>query len=351
MNTSDGGVYDKGPDTGVTRNGLFLDEARFSRWMEPHPILLPGLSVVVPVYNSQNSIPLLIKRLEPVLAGLSKMFEVVLVNDCSQDLSWDIILSITKSHEWVRGINLMRNYGQHNALLCGIRAARHEVVVTLDDDLQNPPEEIPKLVSRLAQGFDVVYGTPQSQQHGFLRDFASTLTKMALQSAMGAETARKVSAFRVIRTKIRSAFSHHQGPFVSIDVLLTWGTARFSTVKVRHEERRIGNSGYSVGKLIRHAMNMMTGYSTFPLQLASIIGFVFTLFGMAVLGFVLLRFMLQGSPVAGFPFLASLISIFAGAQLFSLGVIGEYLARIHFRTMDRPPYVIRDMAEHGDIRI
>jgi glycosyltransferase involved in cell wall biosynthesis len=313
--------------------------------------LVPGFTVVVPVYNSQDSLLLLINRLEPVLASICDRFEVILVNDCSLDSSWDMILSIIQCRPWVRGINLMRNFGQHNALLCGLRAARYEIACTLDDDLQNPPEEIPKLISRLREGYDVIYGTPERQQHGFLRDVASALTKIALQNAMAAETARKVSAFRVLRTKLRDAFSNHQGPFVSIDVLLTWGTTRFSSVTVRHDERRVGKSGYTVGKLLRHALNMMTGYSTFPLQLASISGFFFTFFGFAVLLYILIRFMLQGSPVAGFPFLASVISIFSGVQLFSLGVIGEYLGRIHYRTMDRPPYVIRESAVHRETQV
>ena len=126
---------------------------------------------------------------------------------------------------------MSRNYGQHNALLCGIRAARHEVIVTLDDDLQNPPEEIGKLHRRLlVDDVDVVYGTPTHEQHGFLRDQGSQITKLALQSAMGAETARNVSAFRAFRTRLRDAFAAYGGPYVSIDVLLTWGTTRFSHV-------------------------------------------------------------------------------------------------------------------------
>src|SRR5215510_15440035 len=131
----------------------------------------------------------------------------------------------------------MRNFGQHNALLCGIRAAKYEITATLDDDLQNPPEEIPKLLMQLSEGFDVVYGRPEHEQHGILRDAASALTKIALQSAMGAQTARGVSAYRVFRTRLREAFVNYRGPYVSIDVLLTWGTTRFSAIKVRHDSR------------------------------------------------------------------------------------------------------------------
>jgi len=235
----------------------------------------------------------------------------------------------------------MRNYGQHNALLAGIRAARYELIVTIDDDLQHPPEEIPKLLTRLAEGYDVIYGMPSAEQHGFWRDLASQVTKLALQSAMGAETARKVSAFRVFRTELRQAFSVYQSPFVSIDVLLTWATTRFSAVTVRHEPRRIGASNYTFRKLLTHALNMTTGFSTWPLQFASMIGFAFTIVGGVLFMYVVARYIIQGGIVPGFPFLASMIAIFSGAQLFALGIIGEYLARMHFRAMEKPTYTIR----------
>jgi undecaprenyl-phosphate 4-deoxy-4-formamido-L-arabinose transferase len=235
----------------------------------------------------------------------------------------------------------MRNCGQHNALLCGIRAAKYDVIVTMDDDLQDLPEEIPKILDKLKEGYDVVYGTPQKGQHGFWRNLASRVTRLALQSAMGAEAARDASAFRAFRKEVRNAFANYQGPFVSIDVLLTWGTTRFGAIKVQHNLRREGSSNYTFFKLATHAFNMMTGFSTLPLQLASLVGFVFTLFGFGVLAYVIGRYLIQGSPVQGFPFLASVIAIFSGAQLFALGIIGEYLARMHFRMMDRPPYVVR----------
>ncbi len=302
----------------------------------------PTISVVVPVYNSEASLPGLVERLEPVLRANSARFELILVNDGSRDGSWKVVEELVARHGWIRGIDMLRNYGQHNALLCGIRAARHELVVTMDDDLQHPPEELPKLLARLGPDCDVVYGPPEKEQHGFLRDLASQMTKLALQKSMGAETARAVSALRVFRTGLREAFSDFKSQQVSIDVLLTWGTTRFAAVRVRHDERRFGQSNYTYKKLVAHALNMITGFSTLPLQLASWIGFLFTLFGLCVLAFVLASYFRHGSPVAGFPFLASIIAIFSGAQLFALGIIGEYLARMHFRMMDRPSYAVRD---------
>jgi glycosyltransferase involved in cell wall biosynthesis len=299
------------------------------------------LSVVVPVYSSELILPELVQRLEDVLRRTCSRYELILVNDGSPDGSWNVISRLARQYDWIHPINLMRNCGQHNALLCGIRAAKNDVIVTMDDDLQHPPEEIPKLLALLDQGYDVVHGTPEHEEHGFLRDLTSLVTKIALQTVMGAEIARQVSAFRAFRTEVANAFAHYEGSFVSIDVLLTWGTSRFGATPVRHDRRRQGSSGYTFRKLITHAMNMMTGFTTLPLQLASLIGFGFTLFGFGVLGWVLLRYFTYGDPVPGFPFLASIVALFSGAQLFALGIIGEYVARIHFRAMQKPPYVVR----------
>jgi glycosyltransferase involved in cell wall biosynthesis len=304
------------------------------------------ISAVVPIYRSAPILPELHRRLANTLGTIAGRYEMILVEDCGGDDSWSVIEGLARRDPHVRGIRMSRNFGQHNALLCGIRAAHYGVIVTLDDDLQNPPEEIDKLIGRLGEGVDVVYGTPDHQQQGFLRDQGSRITKLALQSAMGAETARNVSAFRAFRTRIRDAFATYRGPYVSIDVLLTWGTTRFSHVPVRHEPRKMGDSNYTLRKLVAHAFNMMTGFSTLPLQVASVIGFLFTLFGIVVLAYVLFNVLTNGSAVPGFAFLASIIAIFSGAQLFALGIIGEYLARMHFRTMDRPTYLVRQ--ETGD---
>lgn len=298
-------------------------------------------SVIVPVYRSKASLRELYQRLTKVMLGISKRYEIIFIEDCGEDGSWEVISELAASDGMVRRIQLSRNFGQHNALLCGIRAAEGAMIITMDDDLQHPPEEIPKLLDKLSEGFDVVYGAPQREQHGLLRNIASQITKITLQGAMGVRTARNVSAFRVFRSHLRTAFSEYQGPFVSIDVLLTWGTKRFAAIPVKHDSRKAGVSNYTLLALVTHGFNMLTGFSVLPLQIASMIGVVFTLFGFVVFVYVLIRYFLQGEKVPGFPFLASIISIFSGAQLFALGVIGEYLARMHFRVMEKPSYVIR----------
>ena len=300
------------------------------------------ISVIIPVYNSEVSLANLIDRLIPVLKAHSIQFEIILVNDGSKDKSWEVASDLCSRYAFISAINLMRNYGQHNALLCGIRKATHEIIVTIDDDMQHPPEEIPKLILPLQNGYDVVYGCPREETHGLWRDIASKFTKWALQASMGSHVAKKVSAFRAFRTELRNAFANYQSPFVSIDVLLTWGTTRFTAVTVRHDKRETGKSNYTFIKLITHASNMLTGFSTLPLQIASYMGFIFMAFGLLVLCFVFINFLIHSHAVPGFTFIAASLAIFSGVQLFVLGIIGEYLARIHFRTFNKPPYVVRE---------
>ena len=305
---------------------------------------MTSLSVIIPVYNGALSLPELMRQLDAVLPTLAAEFEVICVEDDGKDNSWQVIQELAAQYAWLRGFKHMRNFGQHNALLCGIREARYEIVVTMDDDLQHPPEEIQRLLAKLDEGYDVVYGRPQHEQHGFLRDVASQVTKIALQSAMGVDVARHVSAFRAFRTVLRNAFNTYESPFVSIDVLLTWGSTRFAAIPVRHEPRRLGVSNYTLRKLVIHALNMMTGFSTVPLQIASLFGFAMTLFGVLVLIYVFGRLLFESS-IPGFPFLASVITIFAGAQLFALGIIGEYLARMYVRVMGKPASLVRETTE------
>ncbi len=300
-----------------------------------------SISVVVPVFNAQDTLPTLIERLLPILHTHADVFEIILVNDGSRDASWATISRLAQTHDAIHGVDLMRNYGQHNALLAGVRAARHDIIVTLDDDLQHPPEEIPKLLAKLSDGAELVYGSTPTQPHGLWRGLASQLTKLALSRTMGADVSAHVSAFRAFRAEAREAFKDYAAPFVSLDVLLSWGCQRISAVPVQHAPRCVGTSQYTFGKLLMHALNMLTGYNVWPLRAASVLGLSCTLLGMVLLAYVLGRYVIEGGSVPGFAFLASVIIVFSGAQLIALGMIGEYLARMHFRSMGQPTYVIR----------
>jgi undecaprenyl-phosphate 4-deoxy-4-formamido-L-arabinose transferase len=296
-------------------------------------------SVVIPVYNGEATLVPLTERLGSTLPKLADSYEVILVNDGSQDASWDTIFQLSLRYPWVHGINLTRNYGQHNATLCGIRAARHEVIVTMDDDLQHLPEEIHCLLEKLEEGYDLVYGVPRKRPHSWWRNLASILTKLVISATIGIKTVREVSPFRAFRAQLRRAFDGYNNPDVMIDVLLSWDTTRLASVQVDERPRTMGKSNYTLGKLIRMSLLYLTNFSTKPLRLASIVGFFFTFLGFVGFVYIVVIYFTVGS-VPGFPFLASVVMIFSGVQLFALGIIGEYLARVFERTAGKQPYTI-----------
>jgi glycosyltransferase involved in cell wall biosynthesis len=301
----------------------------------------PRVSVIVPVYRSERTLEDLVEKLGPVLMQIAAEYELLLVNDGSPDNSWAVIEELAAKHAWVRGICMMRNYGQHNALLCGMRSARYEICVTMDDDLQHPPEEIPKLLAKLTEGYDVAYGVPQQRMHSPLRNLLSWFTKWALSLATGVKAAREINAFRAFRTELRAASSTFHSPQLLFDVLLTWGSSKLVGVKVNYAERAEGKSNYNLIKLLNQAILVIVGFSTAPLRLATFMGLGATVFGILALFWVLGRYLMEGSSTPGFPFVASLVSIFSGLQLFVMGIIGEYLARIFQRTQDKPTYTVK----------
>jgi undecaprenyl-phosphate 4-deoxy-4-formamido-L-arabinose transferase len=302
-------------------------------------------SVVIPVYNGADTLMLLVNKLKEVLSALFREYEILLVNDGSPDKSWQVIQTLfNQDPEHITGINLMRNAGQHNALLCGVRAATKEVVVTMDDDLQHPPEEISALLSALTDEVDVVYGIPKQMPHSAWRNFFSWITKRSLAKVMRIKTIRDISSFRLFRTSLRKAFENYQSPGVILDVLLSWGTDRFRAVQVTEEQRQLGKSNYTFAALVSQALLILTGFSTIPLRFATWLGFFFVLFGFFIFLYVFIATLTAGS-IPGFPFLASIVVIFSGVQLFSLGLIGEYIGRIFDRSTEHPPYVVGEMIQ------
>ncbi len=302
----------------------------------------PSVSVIVPVYEGAKTLEELCSRIADVLLHKHDDFEIILVNDGSRDRSWEVVSGLADRYPYIIGINLMRNYGQHNALLAGIRKAGKEVIITLDDDLQNPPEEIPRLLQKLAEGYDVVYGKPSVRQHSLWRNVFSWVLKTVLKMIMGAEIGGQSSPYRAFRSVLRRGFDNFGDARLSIDVLLSWVAARTTFIYVEHHPRRDGKSSYSLGKLSLLAFDLLTGYSVLPLRIASGIGLTTALMGLLVFLFVVVRRLVEPLYVPGFAFLASEVALFAGLQLFAIGVIGEYVARLHFRTMGKPSYVIRD---------
>ena len=192
-----------------------------------------NLSIVVPVYRGEMLVEPLVAELSKCLPSFTPNYEIILVNDGSPDNSWQVIERLAREYQHIKGVRLMRNYGQHTATLCGVRAAQYEVVVTMDQDLQHRPEDIPLLLAKLNDGYDVVYGAPIKLQQGVISNLLTDTIKRVLSSAMNVPSVKNISAFRAFRTKLRDAFSNFQSPTLTLDVLLSWGTTRFTSVPVR----------------------------------------------------------------------------------------------------------------------
>ncbi|EWT00466.1 glycosyl transferase [Intrasporangium oryzae NRRL B-24470] len=308
-----------------------------------------NLSVIIPCYRSRQTLPELVERLQVELPKIAEAYEVILVVDGSPDDTYAVARSLElRFPATVRALLLRRNYGQHNALLAGLARAKYEFTVTMDDDLQHRPEELATLIAPLSDPLvDLVYGVAVEEEHGVFRSLASRMVKAAL-SAADVPSARDVSAFRAFRTDLRDGFAHVADPFASIDVLLSWTTNSIRRVEITMDHRTVGTSSYTFSSLARHAMNMVTGYGTVPLKLVTWLGFGCSLLGFALLVFVLVRFIAGDIAVAGFTTLASMLAILSGAMMLSIGILGEYIGRLHFRSMQRPTFLVRvDGGEGG----
>lgn len=311
------------------------------------PIANPcDLSVVIPVYRSEDTLELLAEKLLPVLDRTGRTYEVIFVEDGSPDQSWDKIESLHRRYpERVIGVQLMRNSGQHNALMCGFRHSAGEFILTMDDDLQNPPEEIPKLLDAMTQSeFDIVYGNYVQKKHEPYRNIGSLMVNSFYRSTFQSHVT--VTSFRMIRRPLLEAILDYHGPYVFIDGLMAWNTRRIGSVIVEHHPRQAGRSTYSIGKLLALATNLFTGFSLLPLQLASTAGIATVLFGVVT---VLVGLCLQPSLNAiGTPWLLLGIAVLIGVQLLSLGIASEYLGRLHMNVNGKPQYRIRKVLSRSD---
>jgi len=306
------------------------------------------LSVVVPVYRSAATLALLLQRLSAVLTPLCPRFEVILVDDGSGDDTWAEIERLrTQYGVHLVAVQLMRNYGQHNALMCGLALARGEYVLTMDDDLQNPPEEIPKLLAHIRQhGLDLVYGCPPKREHAGWRNLGSKLVMHFYRSVFRHPVTP--SPFRVMRHQLAHSVQFYDLNFTFLDGLLAWCTNRIGGVEVEHHARAQGRSGYSIGKLLVLSLNLYTNFSLIPLQLVSGLGFVTALSGFAVGLYYLVQYFAANIAVPGFASTIIAILILGGAQLLALGVIGEYVGRPHLNVNRKPQYVVRHLYRELD---
>ena len=307
-----------------------------------------GVSIVVPVYRSEGTLRPLFERLTKTLHGTPGGFEVVFVDDASPDGSWRVLEELQRTHpERIVAVRLARNFGQHNALMCGFREARGAVVVTMDDDLQNPPEEVPKLLSALADPEqDVVYGRFHTKKHRPWRNGGSWLINVFYRRVFGSDVT--VSSFRAIRKATVENILTYDLNFTFIDGLIAWNTQRIAEVDVLHHARPGGRSGYTLARLATLAFNLFTNFSLLPLQFVSAMGLALAGAGFLVGGWYLVAFVRHKIGVPGYASTITAILVLGGAQLVALGIIGEYLGRLHLNVNRKPQYAVRKRLSSPD---
>jgi undecaprenyl-phosphate 4-deoxy-4-formamido-L-arabinose transferase len=296
------------------------------------------VSVVVPVFRGSRSIEALRERLQTALANAGMRYELIFVEDCGGDDSWQVLESMCAQHNEVRAIKLSRNFGQHAATLCGIARTRGRWVATIDDDLEQPPEALPDLVRKAEQGFTVVYGINEVRSHAAWRNFTSGVGRALFKFAIP-NLNREYSSMRVIDGSIARQLERFQSPFTFVDGYLSWLTHNYATVVVPHHERPHGRSNYNLRRLVAHMVNIFLTFSDLPLRAATWLGVV-TAFGGGLWGLTILIGRTTGAiTTSGYASMMAGITFLGGMQLLILGVFGQYLGRINFKTASMPVFL------------
>ena len=307
------------------------------------------VSVVVPVFNSESTLEPLVARLEASLAQRYDL-EVVLVNDGSADASGDVCRSLAGRPPWVRFVDLSRNFGEHNAVMAGLRYASGDCAVIIDDDFQNPPEEVAALVEKLGEGYDVVFSSYQTKHHSLFRNFGSWLNNAAASVLLDKDRDLYLSSFKAINRFLIDEIGRYEGPYPYIDGLILRVTRSIATQPVEHRRREQGRSNYTVTRLLRLWLNMFTSFSILPLRIASLAGLVFAVTGLVLAVIFTLERLADPSLPAGWASLAVIVLVVSGVQLFALGMIGEYLGRLFLKDSGSPMYVTRETANCDEER-
>lgn len=299
------------------------------------------LSIIIPVYNGSGTIGALIGAIKDELVG-SHDVEALLVNDGSlADNSAEVCLALAQENPWVKYIDLSRNFGEHNAVMAGLGYCSGDAAVIIDDDFQNPPSEIVKLVDKLQEGFDVVFSSYERKAHHPLRNLGSGFNNLVASLMIGKPYSLYLSSFKAINRFTIDELVKYRGPFPYIDGLILRTTRRYATVNVRHDPRRHGRSGYTLVKLVSLWMNMFTNFSILPLRFASVVGFVFSIIGLLGAAFCLVDKIMRPEQPAGWASIIVSLLVISGIQLFTIGMVGEYLGRLFMAASGHPQYVVR----------
>ena len=301
----------------------------------------PAVSIVIPVFNESASIPRLHTRLHQVLQQLGRSFEVVYVDDGSTDRSLQELLVIQGGDPAVKVVTLARNAGQHAAVLAGFAHARGAVVVTLDADLQNPPEEIPRLLAEIDAGHDAVGTRREGRNDPFLRRAISAVVSRLASLAVGVPMTDCGSMLRAYQRPVVDEILRLAERALFIPALGAWLARRPTEISIRHEARLAGRSRYSPLRFMQLGFDLMTGFSLVPIQLVSLAGLGVSLLGIAFGAFLLIRRLILGPESEGLFTLFAILFVFVGILIFAVGLVGEYVGRIYAEVRRRPPYIVR----------
>jgi len=309
----------------------------------------PYLSVVIPVYNEEANLPELLDRLTATLAPLGRPYEIVLVNDGSRDRSLPLLREAAARDPHLVVVDFNRNYGQHAAVFAGFEVSRGEVVVTIDADLQNPPEEIPKLVAKMEEGYDVVGSIRVQRQDSALRKIASRIVNRMTALATGVQLSDYGCMLRAYRRPVVKVLSESHEISTFIPVLADLFAGRVTEIPVAHSERKHGESKYSLLKLVRLQFDLMTSFSVLPLRVTMGIGVVMAVVSILIALVLVAGRLIYGQEwaVSGVFTLFALVFFFLGIQLFAIGLLGEYVGRIYQEVRRRPRFVIRQVIRGG----
>ncbi|SHL54323.1 glycosyltransferase family 2 protein [Hymenobacter psychrotolerans] len=303
--------------------------------------MTPDYSVVVPVYQGQATLAVLAQRLRQFFEAAGYSFELVFVHDHGPDDSWRVIQELRQQlgPEVVRAVRLARNFGQHNALLCGFRQARGRFIITLDEDLQHDPADIALLIRRQQEAdFDVVYGCYEARQHSGARNLASRLMRQLLRYGIP-DLHPDYSPFRLLKASVARHCLEMRNSYTFLDGYLTWITAQVASVPVSHGPRATGQSAYTPRKLLRHSLNIFITFSDAPVRLLSYASVVVFLLTTLYSGYILVRKLVYNDLLPGFASLIIAIGFGVGLLLLGMGILGEYIHRINLKTTRRPNFV------------
>jgi polyisoprenyl-phosphate glycosyltransferase len=305
------------------------------------------VSIVVPTYRSALFIGQLVDRLTAVFAGRTEQLEIILVNDASPDDTWDRLVALHKAHpETVRVVRLLKNSGQHNAILCGLGYVRGDVVVTIDDDMQHPPEELPKLLDKLREGYDLVIGAYNEKKHTGYRNRAGGLIDRVIRWIYGLPASLQLTSFRAVKRSVVDVARRSNNPYPYITCILFDQVSRVTNVVVRHDERSSGTTSYSMSRSLMLASNILFSYSSLPLVITAAFAGVSALMAMGLIIWILVDYFTNRIAVPGWASLMVVVSFFAAMMFSSIFMLGIYVARIHHQlTGRRVPFTVDE--QHG----